>query len=57
MTSLQDVLQSDVRYAQIQKIEKTSWSDVRYAQSKKIENHPGVTSGPLKVKRLKNILE
>jgi hypothetical protein len=30
---------------------------VRYAQSQKIEKHPGVTSGTLKVKRLKNILE
>jgi hypothetical protein len=36
---------------------KTSWSNVRYAQSQKIEKHPGVTSGTLKVKRLKNILE
>jgi hypothetical protein len=31
----------------------TSWSNVRYAQSQKIEKHPGVTSGTLKVKRLK----
>jgi hypothetical protein len=29
----------------------------RYAQSQQIEKHPGVTSGTLKVKRLKNILE
>jgi anti-sigma28 factor (negative regulator of flagellin synthesis) len=36
---------------------KTSWSNVRYAQSQKIEKHPGVTSGTLKVKRLKNIME
>ena len=36
---------------------KTSWSNVRYAQSQKIDKHPGVTSGTLKVKRLKNILE
>jgi hypothetical protein len=28
-----------------------------YAQSQQIEKHPGVTSGTLKVKRLKNILE
>jgi hypothetical protein len=27
------------------------------AESQKIEKHPGVTSGTLKVKRLKNILE
>jgi hypothetical protein len=38
-------------------LEKTSWSNIRYAQSQKIEKHPGVTSGTLKVKRLKNILE
>jgi hypothetical protein len=36
---------------------KTSWSNVRYAQSQKIEKHPGVTSGTLKVKILKNIME
>jgi hypothetical protein len=36
---------------------KTFWSNVRYAQNQKIEKHPGVTSGTLKVKRLKNILE
>jgi flavin-dependent dehydrogenase len=36
---------------------KTSWNNVRYAQSQNIENHPGVTSGTLKVKRLKNIME
>jgi hypothetical protein len=35
---------------------KTYWSNVRDAQSQKIEKHPGVTSGTLKVKRLKNIL-
>jgi hypothetical protein len=29
----------------------------RYAQSQQIEKHHGVTSGTLKVKRLKNILE
>jgi hypothetical protein len=29
---------------------------VENAQSQKIEKHPGVTSGTLKVKRLKNIL-
>jgi hypothetical protein len=29
----------------------------RYAQRETIEKHPGVTSGTLKVKRLKNILE
>jgi hypothetical protein len=34
-----------------------TWSNVRYALSEKIEKHPGVTSGTLKVKRLKNILE
>jgi hypothetical protein len=34
-----------------------SWSNVRHAQIQKIEKHPGVTSGTLKVKRLKNILE
>jgi hypothetical protein len=44
---LQDVFQSL----------KTSWSNSRYAQSEKIEKYPGVTSGTLKVKRLKNILE
>jgi hypothetical protein len=48
---------SNVRYAQIQKIKKTTWSNVRYALSQKIEKHPGVTSGTLKVKRLKNFLE
>jgi hypothetical protein len=32
---------------------KTSWSNVRYPESQKIEKHPGVTSGTLKVKRLK----
>jgi hypothetical protein len=31
--------------------------NVRYAQIQKIEKHPGVTSGTLKVKRLKNIPE
>jgi hypothetical protein len=36
---------------------KTSWSNVRYAQNQKIVKHPGVTSGTLKVKRLKNMLE
>jgi hypothetical protein len=36
---------------------KTSWSNVRYAERQKIEKHPGVTSGTIKVKRLKNILE
>jgi hypothetical protein len=36
---------------------KTSWSNVGYAQIQKIEKHPGGTSGTLKVKRLKNILE
>jgi hypothetical protein len=36
---------------------KTSWSNIRYAQGQKIEKHPGVPSGTLKVKRLKNILE
>jgi hypothetical protein len=30
---------------------------VIYAQDQKIEKPPGVTSGTLKVKRLKNILE
>jgi hypothetical protein len=34
-----------------------SWSNVRYAQSQQIEKHHGVTSGTLKVKRLKNIME
>jgi hypothetical protein len=34
-----------------------SWSNIRYAQSQKFEKHPGVTSGTLKVKRLKNIPE
>jgi hypothetical protein len=34
---------------------KTSWSNVRYAQSQKIENHPVVTSGTFKVKRLQLI--
>jgi hypothetical protein len=42
---LQDVFQS------------TSWSNIRYAQCQKIEKHPGVTSGTLKVKRLKNTLK
>jgi hypothetical protein len=37
--------------------ERTSWSNIRYAQSQKIEKYPGVTSGMLKVKRLKNIME
>jgi hypothetical protein len=36
---------------------KTYWSNVRYAQDQKIEKPPGVPSGTLKVKRLKNILE
>jgi hypothetical protein len=36
---------------------KTYWSNVKYAQGQKIEKHPGVPSGTLKVKRLKNILE
>jgi hypothetical protein len=36
---------------------KTSWSNIRYSQSQKTEKHPGVTSGRLKVNRLKNILE
>jgi hypothetical protein len=36
---------------------KTSWGNVRYPESQKIEKHPGVTSGTLKDKRLKNILE
>jgi hypothetical protein len=36
---------------------KKSWSNVRYAQGQKIEKHPGVPSGTLKVKRLKNIPE
>jgi hypothetical protein len=36
---------------------KTSWSNVGYTQSQKIEKHPRVTSGTLKIKRLKNILE
>jgi hypothetical protein len=49
----QDVFQ--IRYAQSQKIEKHP--GVRYAQSQQIEKHPEVTSGTLKVKRLKNILE
>jgi hypothetical protein len=36
---------------------KTSWRNVRYAQIQQIEKHPGITSGTLKVNRLKNILE
>jgi hypothetical protein len=57
---LQDVFQSfdferTWRYSRM--FLKTSWSNVRYAQSQKIEKHPGVTSGTLKVNRLKNILE
>jgi hypothetical protein len=50
---LQDVFQSFE--AQSQKIEKHP--GVKYAQSQQIEKHPGVTSGTLKVNRLKNILE
>jgi hypothetical protein len=46
---------SNIRYAQSQKIEKHP--GVRYAQSQQIEKHPGLTSGTLKVNRLKNILE
>jgi hypothetical protein len=51
LTLLQDVFQSF-------DFERTwRYSNVRYAQSQKIEKYPGVTSGTLKVKRLKNILE
>jgi hypothetical protein len=34
-----------------------SFENIGYAESQKIEKHPGVTSGTLRVNRLKNTLK